>query len=269
MIRWEECCDVLVIGAGAAGMTAALRAHDLGLDTLLIDKDDRYGGASAQYSGTLWLPEHGRAMLEYLERDTRARFAAQAPRPFDGAALGEELLRLRAPSPGTLLMGRMAMTLEETRVLLHRSKGWLGLAAKVSWRYWRDLEGRKASRRDRFLTQGNALVGALRCSLSDRRVPLWLNCRLDQLLIVGDRLCGARVLRDGQWLNIKARLGVILASRQCQAHAAMHPGVPGLYAIGAGTTLGPAMTFGYLAANHIRGNSQQRQGEFTLALTGR
>ncbi|BBH45435.1 FAD-dependent oxidoreductase [Pseudomonas sp. KU43P] len=269
MIRWDECCDVLVVGAGAGGMTAALRAHDLGLDTLLIEKRDQYGGTSVASGGSVRIPDLGRAMLEYLERDTRVRFVAMEPKPFEGAALGEELLRMREPSPGTLLMGRVAMTLTETQVLVHRSKGWLGLAATVLWRYWRDREGRRLSRRDRYLTQGSALVGALRCSLLDRGLPLWLNCPLDQLLMVGHRLGGARVRRDGQWLNIKARHGVIIASGSGERSLAMRPGTQGLYAIGPGTGLGPAMAFGFLAANQIRGKSQQRQGEFTLALTGR
>ncbi|MFT0518768.1 FAD-dependent oxidoreductase [Pseudomonas faucium] len=134
MIRWDECCDVLVIGAGAGGMTAALRAHDLGLDTLLIEKRERYGGRSAATAGVVCIPGQGRAMLEYLERDTRVRFTSLEPQPFAGAALGEELLHLRAPSPDTLMIGRMAMTLDEARVLQGRGRGWAHLVMKVLWR---------------------------------------------------------------------------------------------------------------------------------------
>ncbi|MGH8383493.1 FAD-binding protein [Pseudomonas sp.] len=124
--------------------------------------------------------KHGREMVEYLEQNSHVRFEAQPhyadyypevpggkagyrsmdPLPFDAAALGSEFLRMRAPSPGTLMMGRMAMTMKEARVLLCRGKGWLGLSMRVIWRYWRDREGRELSRRDRFLTLGNALVGA-------------------------------------------------------------------------------------------------------------
>lgn len=107
----------------------------------------------------------------------------------------------------------------------------------------------------------------MRCSLLDRRVPLWLNCPFEQLLRAGHRVAGARVLREGQWLNIKARQGLVIASRHCQQ--GMRPGLTGLYATGADANLGAAMTHGYLAANQIHLNSQQRQGEFTLALTGR
>jgi 3-oxosteroid 1-dehydrogenase len=36
--NWDKCCDALVIGLGAGGMTAALRAHDLGLNARVIEK---------------------------------------------------------------------------------------------------------------------------------------------------------------------------------------------------------------------------------------
>jgi 3-oxosteroid 1-dehydrogenase len=41
---WDHEVDVLVVGSGAGAMTAALRAHDRGGRTLLIEKTDRYGG---------------------------------------------------------------------------------------------------------------------------------------------------------------------------------------------------------------------------------
>src|SRR5947209_20300969 len=48
--------DVLVVGAGAAGMTAALVSSLEGLDVLLCEKSDRVGGTSATSAGTIWVP---------------------------------------------------------------------------------------------------------------------------------------------------------------------------------------------------------------------
>lgn len=53
--------DVIVVGSGAGGMTAALRAHDLGLSVLVIEKSDRYGGSSAMSGGGIWIPNHGKS----------------------------------------------------------------------------------------------------------------------------------------------------------------------------------------------------------------
>jgi len=66
--------DVVVVGSGAGGMLSAIRCHDLGLKTLLIEKSDRYGGTSAVSGGAIWIPNNPDAgpgdseekALEYL-----------------------------------------------------------------------------------------------------------------------------------------------------------------------------------------------------------
>jgi succinate dehydrogenase/fumarate reductase flavoprotein subunit len=52
----ERHIDLLVLGSGAAGMTAALTAAVLGLDVLLVEKTDVVGGTSARSAGSLWVP---------------------------------------------------------------------------------------------------------------------------------------------------------------------------------------------------------------------
>ncbi|MFU8926136.1 FAD-dependent oxidoreductase [Acinetobacter puyangensis] len=52
----EKVVDLLVIGAGAAGMSAALFAKLNGLDVLLCEKTDQVGGTSATSGGTIWAP---------------------------------------------------------------------------------------------------------------------------------------------------------------------------------------------------------------------
>jgi len=48
--------DVVVVGSGAGGMVAAIRAHDLGLKALVIEKTDKFGGTSAMSGGGIWVP---------------------------------------------------------------------------------------------------------------------------------------------------------------------------------------------------------------------
>jgi phytoene dehydrogenase-like protein len=49
--------DVVVIGAGAAGMSAALFAAIRGARTLLVEKTAFVGGTSALSAGSIWIPD--------------------------------------------------------------------------------------------------------------------------------------------------------------------------------------------------------------------
>jgi 3-oxosteroid 1-dehydrogenase len=70
MAEWDRTVDLLVMGSGAAGMGAAVRAHDLGLDVLLVEKSDLYGGNSAMSGGVCWVANNpGMAKAGILDSD--------------------------------------------------------------------------------------------------------------------------------------------------------------------------------------------------------
>ena len=48
--------DVVVVGAGGAGMSAALTAGRRGLDTVLVEKSAHFGGSTARSGGGVWIP---------------------------------------------------------------------------------------------------------------------------------------------------------------------------------------------------------------------
>ena len=68
----EESCDVVVMGAGGAGMTAALAAANHGLDTVLIEKSAYFGASLSNWSQSPPLPiSSKRAAGADCERDPR------------------------------------------------------------------------------------------------------------------------------------------------------------------------------------------------------
>ncbi len=48
--------DVIVIGSGAAGLVAAVAAHDAGARVLLVERAEVIGGATAVSGGVMWIP---------------------------------------------------------------------------------------------------------------------------------------------------------------------------------------------------------------------
>ncbi|MFW0759407.1 FAD-dependent oxidoreductase [Pseudomonas sp. H11T01] len=49
-------CDVLIVGSGAAGLSAAVTAAWHGLNVIVVEKDEVFGGASAWSGGWMWVP---------------------------------------------------------------------------------------------------------------------------------------------------------------------------------------------------------------------
>ena len=56
--RFDVEVDVLVVGSGMGGLTAALVARHHNLDTLVVEKAAKYGGSSALSGGGVWVPNN-------------------------------------------------------------------------------------------------------------------------------------------------------------------------------------------------------------------
>ena len=110
-------CDVLVVGTGAGGLSAAVTAASLGLDVLAVDKESYYGGTTARSGGWLWIPcspvarragveDTPEAARRYLQHETGNHFDAaridafldQGPRMVDFMERETEVRFVLGPS---------------------------------------------------------------------------------------------------------------------------------------------------------------------------
>jgi 3-oxosteroid 1-dehydrogenase len=53
---WDQQFDVVVVGSGAGGMTAALCSQAQGFSAVVVEKSDKYGGTTAVSGGGIWIP---------------------------------------------------------------------------------------------------------------------------------------------------------------------------------------------------------------------
>jgi 3-oxosteroid 1-dehydrogenase len=54
--NWSKEADVVIVGSGAAGLTAAILAHDCGAAVLIVERTDMVGGTTAVSGGGIWIP---------------------------------------------------------------------------------------------------------------------------------------------------------------------------------------------------------------------
>src|SRR3546814_18634920 len=65
-LKWDEAFDVICVGSGLGGLSAALTQAQRGARAIVLEKLELLGGVSAQSSGPLWLGPH-----HLQERDGR------------------------------------------------------------------------------------------------------------------------------------------------------------------------------------------------------
>jgi succinate dehydrogenase/fumarate reductase flavoprotein subunit len=84
----EYDCDVLVVGSGCAGLSAAVTAGHHGLKVLVVEKEPRFGGTTARSGGWLWIPGTSLAKAWGIVEDkeqARTYLRHEAGNSFDAA----------------------------------------------------------------------------------------------------------------------------------------------------------------------------------------
>lgn len=230
-MQWDLDCEVLVVGGGAGALTGAFVLASEGLDALLIEATDKFGGLTCYSGGAVWLPGNQASVrdglddtndiaLEYFQSVVGDRTPADLQRAFvrNGPNVVEYLERspyvrffwFAFPDyygdmgcPPGHARGRDVLTAP----LPVSEAG--GFADKVRSQMPQDICGHPEPD---HLFGGRALVGRLLLACRDAGVRLQLNCGLESLLLDDGRVVGAQVQHGGTLARIRARRGIVLAA---------------------------------------------------------
>jgi 3-oxosteroid 1-dehydrogenase len=99
--------DVVVLGSGIAGLSAALAAHEAGLKPLLLEKSDRLGGCTTNSYGLVWAGEN------HLQRQAGLKDSRD-----------DVVSYMRFLGGGELNEDRMTTFVDRSPAVLERFAGW-------------------------------------------------------------------------------------------------------------------------------------------------
>lgn len=230
---WDDEVDVLVAGSGAGGVTGAHTAAREGLDVLLVEATEKFGGTTAYSAGGgMWFPVNPvlqRAgtddtvddALEYYRAVVGDRTPAALQETYvrGGAPLIEylerdDLLKFQ-PLPWPDYFGKAPKSRSDG--MRHICAKPLKVAAAPDLRELvrgpLDSDRLGAPQPDDYFVGGRALIA--RFLAAARQYPgfsVRLNTALTELVVSDGVVLGARVEQDGVRRAIRTRRGVLLAT---------------------------------------------------------
>lgn len=68
--QWDEITDVIVVGSGGAGLSAALSASSGGAGVCVLERSKKFGGTTAMSGGVAWIPAPSKANTTLIQRPT-------------------------------------------------------------------------------------------------------------------------------------------------------------------------------------------------------
>lgn len=246
-----EQTDVLIIGAGAAGLTAALAAHESGAQVTIIEKGERLGGTAAISGGIVWVPDNpamrragiddsAEAALAYfaslnhgeMDPDVLEAFVREGPNALAFLEAEDALCLSILPGYPDYYLDRPGAKPEGGRALDNDLFDFRELGDWADKVYHGGdimrlmlretplgggsgmIDAAEMLRRSEADLRGfgQALIGRLLKACLDRGIAPRLACKGHRLLVENNRVTGASFDRHGKRETIAARRGVILAT---------------------------------------------------------
>ena len=243
--------DVIILGCGAAGMAAALAAHEAGAKVQIVERFDRIGGTAAISGGVIWVADNPRQRAAGMS-DSREEALAYFRALDHGDLVDETLEAFVDVGPEALEFleeaGALSVSLldgypdyyldrpgakpEGGRALDHDlfALGDLGEWAEritaieeIKPMMLREtplgggtgvVEPEEMQRRigNNERGFGQAMVGRLLKACLDRGIEPLLNVETRELVRDGGRITGIKATKNGEEFELHANQGVIIAT---------------------------------------------------------
>ncbi|BAX94439.1 FAD-dependent oxidoreductase [Mycobacterium shigaense] len=238
---WDSEVDVVVLGSGGAGLTAALSAVTAGASVEVYEKAPTVGGTTAVSGGVVWIPAHTRSPDRELTEDDALRYLrAQSLGQMDDALVetfvrtGPAMLEFVEAHSG--LRFDVATGFPDYRPELPGGQPTGGRSLRAGpfdlnqigeWGKritsfpadWSNV-GIDAETRARLhvlveegsdlCVAGTALIAGLLKGLLDTGVTPHTNARAEELVAEDGQITGVRITLSDKHINVRARRGVIL-----------------------------------------------------------
>lgn len=242
-VSFDDEVDVVVLGSGGAGLTAALTAAVSGASVAVYEKAPTVGGTTAVSGGIVWIPAHDRAdeplpvddalaylraqSLGYMDAELVETFVRTGPAMLDFVeahselrfAVAEGFPDYKPELPGGRPGG--GRSLSAGPVDLARLEEWrdritsfpadfsnVGIDAETRARIHAAFDDPNAD----LCVAGTALIAGLLRGLLDRGVKPVTGARAIELLADSTGITGVRISVDGTDIRVRARSGVVLAT---------------------------------------------------------
>ncbi len=243
--------DVIILGAGASGMTAALAVHENGSSVGLFEKQDVIGGTAGISGGIIWAPNNSHMKVEGIEDDRQKAidyFMSLSNNDIDqnllesfvdNCASAIDFIEEKTEAKFYILEGYPDYYLDRPGAI---EGGGRALDNKLfdfvelgDWSKKVRNNGMpipmtlgetplgggtgfvdEAVMKERIAKDsrgmGQALVGALLKGCLDKGIEPHIEINTKRLLKEGDRITGIEIDNDGDLIKIYARRGVIIAT---------------------------------------------------------
>ena len=195
--KWDRTADVVILGYGGAGASAAITAHDAGAKVMIFEKCATGGGNTAVSSGGMMIPNNEERAFTYLKKTySFANSEIDEPqlRAFVAEAMkSKDFLLSLAPDQKVYIYGHAGFqSIPESDAI-------------DKWRF-RSPKGSKVRGGDMLFNNYRHAVETV------RGVEVVYNARALELIRENDEVKGVWIEINGKKEAVKARRGVVLAT---------------------------------------------------------